>query len=241
MSSVRVTGVQMTVASSKAANLPKVLEHIERSKGDFVVFPELCLTGHNGEFSDARNTEAWRKIGTACRQSYITALVGTGARMDGDTYNQARIYDDTGELLGTQEKLVPVEKERKLFRPGPELRTFEHNGITFGCLIGNDLWVAPGFGPYADTRLSYQLSQQGVQVIFHLVDSGTDPSYATYFDSNLRLRAKEAKCPIVVVNAAAEEPLNVPSGIVSTEGEWLVKCPAKGEQQFSYDLELDTE
>jgi predicted amidohydrolase len=241
MATVRITGVQMKVASSKAANLPRVLGHIEQSRGDFVVFPELCLTGSNGEFSDARNLEAWRKIGAACRQSYITAIVGTGARTDGDTFNQVRIYSGEGELLGTQEKLVPVESERKVFRPGPELRTFEHNGITFGCLIGNDLWVAPGCGPYADTRLSYQLGQQGVQVIFHCVASGTDPQYREYFDSNLRLRAKEAKCPIVVVNAASDTALNVPSGIVSAEGEWLVKCPLTGEQQFSHDLVIETD
>ena len=240
MATIRITGVQMLVGAKKADNLPRILAYIKESDCDFIVFPEMALTGPNDGFSDPKTLDAWEQIAAACRQSYCTALVGTGSRAEGIVYIQSRIFDDQGEVLGTQEKLVPTETDRKWCRPGSKLKTFVHKGLTFGCLNANDLWVAPGFGPYPDPRLSCQLSQRGAGLIFHLNNSGTDHNYAPYYDANLRLRAREAACPIVTVNAAsANGPLNIASGIMSREGEWLLSCPPSGEQIFSYDLEVE--
>jgi predicted amidohydrolase len=242
MANLRVTGIQMVVGESKSKNLPKMLEAIKGSDCDFILFPEMSLTGYNNGFSTARTEEAWQKIGAACRQSYVTAVIGTGVRPNGYAHIQSRIFSDEGELLGFQEKLVPTESDRDWCRPGEELRTFENKGVRFGCLVSNDLWVAPGFGPYADPRLSYRLGKEGAQIIFHSVNSGTDPSYSSYYDANLRLRARESNCYIVTVNAAVEEGMiNVPSGVVSPQGEWLVQCSCAGEQKFSYDLDLEVE
>lgn len=244
MATIRITGVQMTVSPVKNENLPKILKHIQESDCDFILFPEMSLTGYNNDFSDARTQEAWRQIATACRQHYVTAIIGTGARADGVTHIQSRIYTGKGELLGTHEKLVPTEGDRQWCRPGEELRTFTEKGLSFGCLICNDLWVTPGCGPYPDPRLSYQLGQRGAQVIFHSANtgghSGTDKRFFAYHDANLRLRALESNLYIVTVNAALpDKPINAPSGVVSPKGEWLVQCPLTGEQVFSYDLEIE--
>jgi len=241
MATIRVTGVQMVVEPSKKDNLPRILDTIRRSDCDFLLFPEMSLTGYNNEFSDSRTFEAWQQIGVACRQAYVNAIIGTGARTDGHAYIQSRIYTDEGELLGTQEKLIPTEKDREWCRPGDELRVFERNGLDFGCLICNDLWVAPGTGPYPDRRLSYQLGQKGVQAIFHSVNSGCDPAYLDYHDSNLRLRARESKCFIFTVNAASlNGPINAPSGVVSPTGEWISKCKLQGEDTFTFEFDPDT-
>ncbi|MBI2433008.1 MAG: carbon-nitrogen hydrolase family protein [Candidatus Hydrogenedentes bacterium] len=242
MATFRVCGVQMPVGPGKKENLPRILEYIEECDCDFILFPEMALTGYNNDFSEARTAEAWRQIGAACRQAYVSAIVGTGARQEGHTYIQSRIYRDDGELLGTHEKIVPTQEERKWCRPGGELRAFRHMGLNFGCLICNDLWVSPGNGPYPDARLSLQLGQQGCQLIFHSINSGTDARYAQYHDANLRLRALESKIYIVTANAAhPHQPVNAPSGIVGPDGEWLVQCPLSGEHSFTYDLEIDIE
>lgn len=242
MRTLRIKGVQMKVSESKKDNLPKILEYIQAGNCDIIVFPEMSLTGYHNNFNDIRTTEAWKQIASACKKNYICAIIGTGARKDGHTYIQARIYTDEGKLLGTQEKLVPTESDRKWCRPGEELRLFKYKGVTFGCLIGNDLWVAPGFGPYPDPRLSYQLGKRGAQIIFHLANTGIDQTYLPYYDINLRLRAKESSCYIVTVNSASEHGvINSPSGIMSPEGKWLVQCPLQGEHTFVYDLQLDTE
>jgi predicted amidohydrolase len=240
MATVRISGVQMLVHPSKNDNLPRMIDLILKSDCDFILFPEMSLTGYNNDFSDSRTEEAWQQIAAACRNSYCTAIIGTGARMEGNSYIQSRIYDAHGELLGTHEKLVPTEKDRQWCRPGEELRTFEGNGITFGCLICNDLWVSPGSGPYPDVRLSYQLGKKGAQVIFHSINSGTDPDYREYHEVNLRLRAREAGVYIVTANAASEgSPINAPSGVISPDGEWLVKMPLTGEHVYNFDLEID--
>lgn len=242
MATLRIGGVQMAVAPTKKDNLPKVLHAIQEGGFDILVFPEMALTGHNDGFGDAPTLEAWEQIAAACRQHYVTAIVGTGSRADGKVYSQARVFSDDGKPIGTQEKLIPTEAERAWCVPGAKLAAFEHKGLPFGCLVGNDLWVAPGFGPYPDPRLSLQLAQKGAQVIFHLNDSGSDPDYAEYYAGNLRLRAREANAHIVTVNAAsANGPLNCPSGIMSPAGEWLVTAPLQGEQRFVYDLDLITD
>jgi len=242
MATVRVSGIQMVVGPTKKDNVSKILEHIRNSDSDFMLFPEMSLTGYNNDFSATRTREAWRQIAAACRQSYTTAIIGTGARENGHTYIQSRIYGDNGELLGTQEKLVPTETDRAWCRPGDELRVFQHFGITFGCLICNDLWVTPGCGPYPDPRLSYQLGQKGAQIVFHSINSGSSPLHVPYHDSNLKLRAIESKCYIVTANAAAPDgPVNAPTGIVSPEGKWLVQCPLEGEHSFCYDLDVEVE
>ncbi len=242
MATLRVTGVQMTVSNNKKENLPRILEHIKHCGGDFIVFPEMSLTGYHNDFSETGVREAWRQIAAACRQYYVTAIIGTGAREDGKAYIQSRIYADTGDLLGTHEKLVPTSGDREWCRPGDELRTFEHKGLNFGCLICNDLWVTPGCGPYPDMRLSYQLAQKGAQVIFHSINSGTSPVHFHYHDSNLRLRAIESRCHIVTANAAVPgKAINAPSGVMSPKGEWLVQCPLDGEHTYSLDIEVDTD
>ncbi|HOK10321.1 MAG TPA: carbon-nitrogen hydrolase family protein [Candidatus Hydrogenedens sp.] len=242
MAVLRIRGVQMIVGNSKKDNLPKILDYIQKGDCDIIVFPEMSLTGYNNNFSDVRTPEAWKQIASACKKSYITAIIGTGVRMNEQTYIQARIYTDEGKLLGTQEKLVPTEEDRRWCRPGEELRIFKYKGITFGCLLGNDFWVAPGFGPYHDPRLSYQLGKRGAQIIFHLANTGIDQTYLPYYDINLRLRARESKCYIVTVNAGSQfGVINSASGIMSPKGEWLVQCPLQGEHSFVYDLEIETE
>jgi len=242
MATIRMCVVQMQVGASSKENLPKILEYIAKNDCDFIVFPEMSLTGFKEDFSDARTAEAWRQIAAACRQHYVNAIIGTGARAENHTFIQSRIYADDGELLGTHEKLVPTADDRKHFWPGSELRTFRRKGISFGCLIGNDFWVAPGQGPYPDMRLSHQLGERGAQVIFLSAHTGSDPHYAEYHEVNLKLRAMESKCYIVSANAAnGDAPLNAPSGVLSPEGEWLVRCPPTGEHCYTHDLELDIE
>lgn len=241
MATIRVCGVQMRVAPSKKDNLPRILDYIKQGDCDFMVFPEMSLTGYNNEFNDNRTREAWNQIAAACRQSYVTAIIGTGAHIDGHTYIQSRIYTEEGKLLGTHEKIVPTESDRKWCRPGGELRLFTYKDVSFGCLICNDLWVTPGCGPYPDPRLSYQLAKKGAQLIFHSINSGHSQIHTAYHESNLSLRAREGNLYIVTANAAAPEghAANAGTGVMSPEGEWLARCPREGEQKIYYDIEID--
>ncbi len=240
MTAIRITAVQMQVANNLEDNLGRILELLTKHETDYMVFPEMCLTGWHGGFGQKAAESAWDQIAEVCRARYTTAIVGTGSRDNGTAYNQVRIFSASGELLGTQEKLVPTQDERAWCHPGDELRIFEHGELRFGCLVGNDLWVAPGFGPYPDPRLTYRLSERGARVIFHSAHTGSDRSYASYYESNTSLRAKEAACHIVCANAAVPNGnLNSPTGVVGPDGRWLATCPRQGEHVCHADLDLD--
>lgn len=242
MATVRVSGVQMAVSEDLSENLEKILYFIIYSNCDFIVFPEMSLTGYHGRFSIKAARKAWEQIAEACRQVYVTAIVGTGDKEDGATHIQSRVYTDNGRLLGTHEKLVPTSGDRKFCRAGEELRVFKYAGVTFGCLICNDLWVTPGCGPYPDPRLAYQLGKKGAQIIFHSIHSGSSAIHTPYHESNLVLRAMESNLYIVTANAVAPDgPVNAATGIVSPEGEWLVRCPRTEDHKYEYDIELATD
>ncbi|MHB9032682.1 MAG: hypothetical protein ACYC6L_06505, partial [Anaerolineae bacterium] len=112
-----------------------------------------------------------------------------GMRENGHTQIQVRIYDAEGRFVGAHAKMVPTSGDRQFCEPGTQLRTCTLEGITFGCLICNDLWVTPGCGPYPDPRLTYQLGKLGAQLVFHAINSGAAQEYLPYHESNLALRA----------------------------------------------------
>jgi len=232
----------MQVSPKLNDNLAKILEHIRNCGADFIVFPEMSLTGYHGEFGDKSVRQAWRQIAAACRHSCVTALIGTGCRENGSTYIQTRIYTDEGDLLGTHEKIVPTQSDRRFCQPGAELRIHTYKGLDFGCLICNDMWVTPGSGPYPDPRLAYQLGQKGARTIFHSINSGSNPVYTPYHESNLALRAMESRVHVFTANAADPRgPVNAASGVISPEGRWLVQCPREGEHTYVYDYTVETE
>jgi predicted amidohydrolase len=232
----------MAVSTNLEENLNKILWYIEQGNTDFLLFPEMSLTGWRGDFNDAVTEQACRQIAKACRLAYVTAVVGLGVKIEGKTYIQSRIFTYEGKTLGTHEKLVPTLNDRKFCGPGEELRVFKNHGITFGCLIGNDLWVAPGYGPYPDPRLTYKLKKLGADVIFHSMNSGSDEMYAPYYESNLALRARESAQYIFTANAEDPNgPLNAPTGIVAPSGEWRVRLPRTGEHRYFHDMEVETE
>jgi predicted amidohydrolase len=98
-------------------------------------------------------------------------------------------------------------------------------GIKFGTLICNDLWVTPGFSDGPDPHLTLKISKAGAQVIFHAVNSGNNLNLRPYQESNLLIRAWEAKCPIVAVNALTPPSSNVTSGVVGANFKYVATLP----------------
>lgn len=238
----RIAGIQMLVSPSLADNLPVILGHIAwagRSGAQFVLFPEMALSGYHGKFEQHSVERALQDIAAAAAEHQVCALVGTGYRNGESTTIQVRVYAPTGELVGWHEKLMPTSGDRQWCQPGHELRVLEHQGLRFGVLICNDLWVTPGCGPYPDPRLCYQLGKRGAGVIFHAINSGSAPEYLPYHESNLALRARESAFYIVTANAASlDTPINCSSGVMGPDGHWLLACERLGEQRYLADIEL---
>ena len=58
MTTVRIAGIQMNVSPSKKENLPRILEYIRQGDCDFMLFPQMSLTGYHGDFNDDRTRDA---------------------------------------------------------------------------------------------------------------------------------------------------------------------------------------
>lgn len=227
----RITLAQIYVTRDVATNLERINAAFDQAMQDdsrWILFPEGALSGYYDGFDQDEVAGAFEKIKQRCRDTMINALVGTCWKEDGKTYNEIRLVDATGKLVGRYAKTCLTYGDAKQFTKGPFPLVHKVGGLTCGTLICNDLWVTPGFTDGPNPHLTLMQSKAGAQVIFHAVNSGSNQAYREYHESNLKVRSAEAKCPIVVVNAAKDNPVNCASGVVSNF-EYLESLPRKGE------------
>lgn len=227
----RITLAQIFVTHDVGKNLERIraaFAQAEREKAQWVFFPEGALSGYTDGFKQEEVAPAFAEVKELCRKTKLFALLGTCWKEEGKTFNEIRILDDGGEQIGRYAKHCLTYSDAKQFAEGTTPLVHSVRGLTCGTLICNDLWVTPGFTDGPNPHLTRQMAKKGAQVIFHAVNSGSNPNYREYHESNLKLRAAEARCPIVVVNAAAKDPLNCASGVVF-DHKYQVELPRAGE------------
>ncbi|KPK85745.1 MAG: hypothetical protein AMJ81_02955 [Phycisphaerae bacterium SM23_33] len=239
----RVAVAQLRVdPKDQRLNLCGILEALDLAAAegaDFLVTPEMALTGYHGRFDKALRNELMARLCAACAAASVTAIVGAGDRRRGRTYNEQVVIGADGRIVGRHAKMMLTRGDRRWSAPGERLRVFRDRGLAFGCLICNDLWVTPGTGVPRDPRLTYQLARRGAEVIFHSVHSGQDRRYIPFHESNLALRAREGKLFIAVANAAARPAVNCASGVVGPDGQWLIRCRRRGRQFAVTDIAIE--
>lgn len=239
----RIAVAQLRVDDDMELNACGILEALDLAAAeaaDFLVTPEMALTGYHGRFDQALRDRLMGRIASACRAGGVTAVIGAGDKRRGRTYNEQVIVGADGRIVGRHAKIMLTRSERRWFRPG-RLRVFRGRGLTFGCLICNDLWVTPGCGNRCDPRLTWRLARRGARAIFHSVNSGAEGRYVPFHESNLSLRAREGRLFIATANAAkAGAAVNAATGIVDPEGAWVVRCRRRGRQFAVADVEIAT-
>ena len=213
-----------------ACGILEALDLAAAERADFLVTPEMALTGYHGRFDKPRRDRLVRLIRDACRGSGVSLILGAGDKRRGRTCNEQLVIGGDGRIIGRHAKMALTDGDRKWFAAGRTLRVFRERGLTFGCLICNDLWVTPGCGAQIDPRRTLELSRKGAAAIFHSVFSGSKRRYLPFHESNLALRAAEGKLFLAVANAAAAPAVNCSSGIMGPEGEWIIRCNRRGRQ-----------
>ena len=242
--SYRIAVAQLRVdADDMELNACGILEALDLAaaeEADFLVTPEMALTGYHGRFDKRARDELMDRIAAGCLAGGVTAVVGAGDKRRGRCYNEQVVIGGNGRILGRHAKYVPTSGDRKWSVAGRRLRIFADRGLSFGCLICNDLWVTPGCGSPSDPRLTRRLARRGARAIFHSVNSGADARYVPYHESNLSLRAREGKLFIATANAAkAGRSVNCATGIVNPEGDWVVRCRRRGRQFAVADITVE--
>jgi predicted amidohydrolase len=205
-------------------------EQARKDKAGWILFPEGALSGYHAAFDPKEVEEGFREVRQLCKEAGVVGLIPTSWKEDaGKPHNQIRIVDRNGELVGRYSKTCLTYGDAKQFAGGGFPLVHSAGGLKFGTLICNDLWVTPGYTDGPNPHLTLQQARAGAQAIFHAVNSGTDARFRAYHESNLALRAAEAKCPIVVVNAAsATAEINCASGVVGAY-EYARMLPRQGE------------
>ena len=231
----RATLAQILVGRKVQENLRRMRAAFEQAKKDqagWIVFPEGTLSGYYGGFDPKQVEEAFVEVRALCKEAGVIGLIGTCWKEEAAAkpHNQIRIVDRKGDLAGRYAKTCLTYSDAKEYEAGGFPLVHNVGGITFGTLICNDLWVTPGYTDGPNPHLTLQQARAGARVIFHEVNSGSDPRYRAYHESNQALRAAEARCPIVSVNAAsAAGEVNCASGVVLPTMEYARMLPRKGE------------
>ncbi len=221
--SQRITLAQVVTVRDVKQNLTKARAVFDQARKDgsgWVLFPEGFLSGYYTGFRQEEVAAAFAEVQSLCREYRVIGLIGTGWQEGGKKYDQIRIVDGTGMLAAQYAKTCLCYNESG-FTPGGFPMIHALGGIKFGTLICNDLWVTPGFSDGPDPHLTLKLAKEGAQVIFHAINSGNNLNLRSYQESNLLIRAWEAKCPIVAVNAFTPPASNVTSGVVGTNFKYL--------------------
>jgi len=231
MGTQRITLAQIFVTKNVKRNLKSIRAAFAQAKKDhagWIAFPEGALSGYYNGFDQQEVARGFEEVQQLCKDTGINALIGTCWKDEGRTLNEIRIVDSTGALAGRYAKKCLTYGDAEQFAPGTFPLVHEAAGIKWGTLICNDLWVTPGYSDGPNPHLSLKAARDGAQVIFQCVNSGTDQRFCAYHESHLSLCSAEAKCPIVVVNAAHTRPVNCASGIVS-DYKYQVSLPREGE------------
>jgi len=236
----RVTLAQILVTRDVEDNLKRIRSAIEQAKKDrasWILFPEGALSGYHGSFDPKKVEEAFGEVRELCKDSGVIGLIGTCWREDaGKPHNQIRIVDRSGELASRYSKTCLTYSDAKDYAAGGFPLVHAVGGLKIGTLICNDLWVTPGYTDGPNPSLTLKQARAGAQAIFHAVNSGSDQRFRPYHESNLALRAAEARCPIVVVNAAsASGEVNCASGVV-VAFQYACALPRKGEAVESVEF-----
>lgn len=251
---LRIAGAQLPVSDDVDTNVAAISRAIEIAgdqNADILLTPEGSLSGYCDSFDAASVRRALDHVVTLAASKGLGLALGTCFEEDdGLRYNQLRLYNADGALLGWHAKILlcspwsnPIGGEVTSFATKP-LETFVFKGVKVGALICNDLWANPGCTTMPNPHLAQQLTAAGIRVIFHAVSGWRDDTEHTewqraFHEASLYLNAAAGPVWIATVDNAAPLGAKVssPGGLMSPDG-WQVKLNLTGEQYFCADIEV---
>jgi predicted amidohydrolase len=250
--SMRIAGLQMDVSNNIEKNESTIIKYLNNLKDeniDFLITPEGSLSGYTSQFDGEELKESLARVEQMAMELNIGLVLGTCYKetIKGREYcyNQARVYLPDGTFLGAYSKILTCSP---LDNPGTgeimeyvqgSVKTFSVNDVEFGILICNDLWATPGYTTTPNPYLPWKMQESGAEVIFHIINSGTNQKYKKFHEASVELWAMTLNMPIVEINAAhGDKEINARSGVIDQQGKRTKIAENRGEQIFIHDLEF---
>lgn len=112
---------------------------------DFLIFPELFITGYNigGEvkrLAELNTGESLQYIANIARSQKLAILVGYAEKSEENFYNSAALIDAEGSLVANYRKIhLFGAEEQRLFTPGNQWVLHSIAGFKVGILICYDV------------------------------------------------------------------------------------------------------
>jgi predicted amidohydrolase len=130
-------------------------------------------------------------------------------------HNSLYVIDDAGRLVTRyDERLLSNTKVSYMYTPGAEPRTFEVDGVRFGCLLGMEVHFPEVFAEYEKLDVDC--------VLFSTTGGPTPPESAMFAAEALGLAATNSYWVSFALDARHADL--APSGLASPTGEWQAVC-----------------
>ena len=230
-----------TTVGDLDGNRERILAGLTEAKdveADFVLFPELAITGYPPEDLLLRPSfihAAEASLAQIAREARgIVVFVGT-PHLDRDLYNACAVCV-AGEVKAIYRKrFLPnygVFDEHRYFAPGRDLFLLEHGEVLAGPTVCEDVWQ-PG-PPATDLALA------GAQLIVNISASPFHVGKEREREQMLQTRARDNVCYVAFVNAVGAQDELVFDGhsvVLDAEGEVLARAPGFEEALLVVDIE----
>jgi predicted amidohydrolase len=228
---------------NKSHNLRKI-ENIcsaSRSKNiQLMVFPELSITGYVCrdnfyQLAEGLNGPSVSFVKRISKENDISIVFGlpTTGRVKNVIYNSSIMVNPDGRVYSYDKLYLPthsVFEEKRYFRPGNKVQSFDVKGVNIGMSICYDLYFP---------EIYRILSLKGAELIICI--SASPSTRKEYFEMLVKARAIENGIFMVLVNRVGiEDGLNFWGGsqIVGPNGDIIKKGPYYDEEVVHSIIEL---
>lgn len=210
-----------------AETMKKAIIDAASQQANFVVFPELFLTGYSvGERLHqlairVEESSVLQQIRKWCKEQQIGTVFGFPEDAGGTYYISACYINEEGKIAGVYRKVHLFSDEKNFFKPGDTFQVFATPFGKMGVLICFDV----EFPEAART-----LAIMGAEFIV-IINANMDP-YADYHSTYAKSRAMENEVPIIICNRVGKEgELHFcgESMVIDSAGKILVQM-GKGEE-----------
>lgn len=204
MNNYKILAAQIEVKTGDiVGNSNKIIEVIakaENEKYDFVVFPEMTISGYNcGDLfekkdfiADCRKTLSTIVDFTSDKE--VAVVIGCPRQDGSDLYNSAYVAY-RGEIIGHYDKQLLANdyhhEDRKYFKAGNANKSFYLKGLRFAIVICEDAWKS-----YHRNILNELANTEHVDIVFSM-------NYSYFSFNKIQAREnilKNTLIPLIYVN-----------------------------------------
>jgi len=236
---LRINLIQLNpIVGNIEKNCDLIIRHLEASKGQLCIFPELALSGYPPEdllFHSGIQKRISNAIDILKNKTLegVSLILGTPYYEEGKIFNAA-LYIHNGKIESIYKKrCLPnysVFDEKRYFSEGIEPTLINHEGVNFALLICEDFWD--------DNIFSKSFSEKTDCII---VINGS-PFDCNKIESRRALaikRSKETELPVIYVNLVGGQDELIFDGssfILNSGGEEIIRTKPFEEGSVSFEF-----